>query len=483
MNGGLSQKGLFYQWVSRGRARQVGTLPSMSDESKYGESAPRVRRSTATSAFGASKREGHDASAFYARFRTPDISSDDTLADPGLVDPIRNQIFVGDSRDMSRVPNNSVGLVVTSPPYFAGKAYEEALGEGHIPADYVEYLEMLTEVFAECQRVLEPGGRIVVNVANLGRRPFRSLASDITTILQDELGFLLRGEVVWLKQRGSSGSCAWGSFRSPTNPVLRDTTERLIMASKGRFDRAMVPAKRAKRGLPSVSTSTSDEFIEATIDVWEIQPESATRVNHPAPFPVTLAERCIDLYSFKGDLILDPFMGSGSTAIAASRLSRSFVGFDTDENYVERAMQRVVDDGQPRVNEEQRSIRDVVEEILILNNFHKIVWGQKVLTGFEIAGKATRPDGRTILFDIAGGLTNVRPGLSRGVLLWRAIGRAAVVTEVFPGERLVVFTSALPEKLSGGNALAVVVGPGMPITAVIDVSDFESARHHPVLGD
>jgi len=109
------------------------------------------------------------------------------------------------------------------------------------------------------------------------------------------------------------------------------------------------------------------------------------------------------------------------------------------------------------------------------------VWGQKVLTGFEIAGKAIRPDGRTILFDIAGGLTNVRPGLSRGDLLWRAIGRAAVVTEVFPGERLVVFTSGLPEKLSGGNALSAVVGPGMPITAVIDVSDFESARHHPVL--
>jgi DNA modification methylase len=275
-------------------------------------------------------------------------------------------------------------------------------------------LEMLTEVFAECKRVLEPGGRIVVNVANLGRRPFRSLASDITSILQDELGYLLRGEVVWLKQRGSSGSCAWGSFRSPTNPVLRDTTERLIMASKGRFDRAIVPAKRAKRGLPSVSTSTSDEFIEATIDVWEIQPESATRVNHPAPFPVTLAERCIDLYSFKGDLVLDPFMGSGSTALAAaSRLSRSFVGFDTDENYVDRALQRVAKDGEPRTNVETRSIRDVVEEILTLNHFHKIVWGQKVLTGFEIAGKAIRPDGRSILFDIAGGLTNVRPG-SRG---------------------------------------------------------------------
>lgn len=451
----------------------MGTLPSMSDVPNYGENAPRIRRSTSTSAFGASKREGHDASAFYARFRTPDISADETLADPLTVDPVRNQIFVGDSREMSQIPDNSVGLVVTSPPYFAGKAYEEALGEGHIPADYVEYLEMLTDVFAECRRVLEPGGRIVVNVANLGRRPFRSLASDITTILQDELGLLLRGEVVWLKQRGSSGSCAWGSFRSATNPVLRDTTERLIVASKGRFDRAILPAKRAKRGFPSVSTSTSDEFVEATIDVWEIQPESATRVNHPAPFPVTLAERCIDLYSFKGDLILDPFMGSGSTAVAAARLSRSFVGFDTDENYVARALNRVVNEGQPRTDTENRSIRDVVEDILTSNGFNRIVWGARMLTGFEATGRAIRDDGSTIIFDIAGGRTNVRPGLSRGDLLWRAIGRGAVIAEIEPDTPFVIFTSGLPEKLSGGNALAMVVGPGRPIAAIVTMENRE----------
>lgn len=448
-----------------------------------GDSAPRLRRTTATSTFGASKREGHDATAFYARFGTPKISNDETLASPEDIEPIRNQIFVGDSRDMSRIPDNSVGLVVTSPPYFAGKAYEESLGEGHTPADYFAYLEMLTRVFAECHRVLEPGGRLVVNVANLGRRPFRSLASDVTTILQDELGLLLRGEVVWLKQRGTSGSCAWGSFRSPSNPVLRDSTERLIMACKGRFDRAVVPTKRLKLGLPAESTISSDEFMEATIDVWEIQPESATRAQHPAPFPAVLAERCIELYSFAGDLVLDPFMGSGSTAVAAARLGRSFVGFDTDENYVQRALERVANEGQPRDAWETRSIRDVVEEILRFHRFTTIEWGQRVVTGFEITGRATRADGRSILFDIIGGLTNVRPGLSRGDLLWRAIGRAAVVTEVFPGEHLVVFTSGLPEKLSGGLALSAVVGPGRPIMAVIDVNDRESMANHSVFRD
>jgi site-specific DNA-methyltransferase (adenine-specific) len=247
------------------------------------------------------------------------------------------------------------------------------------------------------------------------------------------------------------------------------------MASKGRFDRAILPAKRAKRGFPSLSTSTSDEFVEATIDVWEIQPESATRVNHPAPFPVALAERCIDLYSFKGDLVLDPFMGSGSTAVAASRLSRSFVGFDTDANYVERAVQRVADEGQPRTDTENRSIRDVVEDVLTSNGFTKIIWGARIVTGFDATGRAFRTDGTSIVFEIVGGLTNVRPGMSRGDYLWRAIGRAAVISEFCQAEKLILFTSALPEKLSGGNALAAVVGEGRPIAGIVLVTDLHDA--------
>ena len=161
---------------------------------------------TSTSAFGAGKRESHDATDFYARFASPEISDDDTLGTPGEVDVIH----LGDARNMTCVPDASVALVVTSPPYFAGKEYETALGEGHVPADYIEYLEMLRDVFRECVRTLEPGGRIAVNVANLGRKPYRNLAADITAILQDDLRLLLRGEVVWQKQRGASGSCAWG---------------------------------------------------------------------------------------------------------------------------------------------------------------------------------------------------------------------------------------------------------------------------------
>jgi site-specific DNA-methyltransferase (adenine-specific) len=125
---------------------------------------------------------------------------------------------------MDKVDDNSVALVVTSPPYFAGKEYEVALGEGGVPAGYAEYLAMLESVFADCVRTLEPGGRIAVNVANLGRKPYRSLSADVIWILQDRLRLLMRGEVIWVKARGATGSCAWGSFRRPSNPVLRDLT-------------------------------------------------------------------------------------------------------------------------------------------------------------------------------------------------------------------------------------------------------------------
>jgi hypothetical protein len=185
----------------------VSVTPAAADEP-----TPRRRRparGTTTSSFGVSRRENHDATGFYARFTAPELSADDVVAAPGVVD----EIYVGDSRHMDRVRPSSVALVVTSPPYFAGKAYEEALGEGHIPADYVEYLAMLEDVFAECARVLEPGGRIAVNVANLGRKPYRSLSADVIGILQDRLGLLLRGEVVWQKARGAGGNCAWGSFK------------------------------------------------------------------------------------------------------------------------------------------------------------------------------------------------------------------------------------------------------------------------------
>ena len=219
----------------------------------------------------------------------------------------------------ARSPDNSVALVVTSPPYFAGKAYETDLEAGHIPSTYLEYLAMLRDVFAECLRVLEPGGRMCVNVANLGRKPYRSLAGDVTTILQDELAMLLRGEVMWVKAKGAAGSCAFGSYMKASNPGAA----RPHRAGRDRVEgpvRPRTPISRPARklGLPHESDISKEEFLASTLDVWEIRPERARRVNHPAPFPVELPERFIHLYTYVGDVVLDPFLGSGSTAVAAA---------------------------------------------------------------------------------------------------------------------------------------------------------------------
>jgi DNA modification methylase len=299
----------------------------------------RQRLATATSDFGSGKRESHDASPFYERFAAPVISKDERVESPIIVD----KLFHGDARTMSdtQVADRSVALMVTSPPYFAGKEYETDMAEGHVPSSYVEYLEMLHDVLAVSLMKLEPGGRMAINVANLGRKPYRSLSADVIAILQDDLGMLLRGEVIWQKAKGAGGSCAWGSFRSPQNPVLRDVTERVIIASKGRFDRAIKRSKREELGLPHQATIETDEFLESTIDIWVIPTESATKIGHPAPFPVALPQRLIELYTYEGDLVLDPFVGSGTTAVAAARTGRHYVGFDTEADYIELAERRL----------------------------------------------------------------------------------------------------------------------------------------------
>ncbi len=298
-----------------------------------------AKQATATSDFGSGRRESHDATDFYARFNPPALSQDQRVEPP----VVKDELFVGDARAMSddQVADRSVALLVTSPPYFAGKEYESEMGSGHVPSSYVEYIEMLRDVLSVCLRKLEPGGRMAINVANLGRKPYRSLSADVMGILQTDLGMLLRGEVIWQKAKGAGGSCAWGSYKSPQNPVLRDVTERVIIASKGRFDRARKPAKREVEGLPHEATIDTDEFLEATIDIWEIQSERATKVGHPAPFPVALPRRLIELYTYKGDLVLDPFIGSGTTAVAAVETGRHYVGFDTEPEYVDLARGRL----------------------------------------------------------------------------------------------------------------------------------------------
>jgi len=440
------------------------------------------RRGTSTSAFGVGKRESHDASGFYARFRAPELSGDDEVHPPFQLD---EPLVKGDARQMEAIPSKSVALVVTSPPYFAGKAYEEELGRKGVPTDYLDYLEMLRDVFAECVRVLEPGGRIAVNVANLGRKPYRSLAGDVTRILQDDLGLLLRGEVVWAKAEGASGSCAWGSFRSAANPVLRDLTERVIIASKGRFDRALTIDQRRQAGLPSRSWISNDEFMEATLDLWRIPPESATRVGHPAPFPLELPLRLIDLYTFQDDLVLDPFLGSGTTAVAAAQRGRRYAGYDTDGAYVEMARHRVADaraeqerpdlgpgrghlevsgsdpaaDFQSRATAEGKGTLALAEAVLERAGFTITARNDKV-AGLGISVGLVAEDARhePWYFDVTGAFTTTRGGLVRNDTLWRCIGRASVLArrDLRP---LVLLTSHLPARRSTGDRALREVGP------------------------
>jgi site-specific DNA-methyltransferase (adenine-specific) len=422
------------------------------------------RQATATSAFGVSRRENHDSAAFYRRFPAPVLSDDDRVEPAGVVD----EIHLGDARAMDRVGSGSVALVVTSPPYFAGKQYEAELGHGGIPASYTDFLAMLEDVFAECVRVLEPGGRIAVNVANLGRKPYRSLSADVIAILQDRLGLLLRGEVVWRKARGAGGNCAWGSFRSPANPVLRDLTERVVVASKGRFDRALTARQRATRGLPHEVTTTADEFMEATLDVWELAPERATQVGHPAPFPVELPQRFIELYTWRGDVVLDPFMGSGSTAVAALRTGRRYLGYDTDPVYVESARARVAAEiGQLAGGPGAAADRDLDSDMVDLGGGDKAVEraasllaragfavdarGRRRPGGLDVPLVATDPGGHEWLVDVVGGFTLARPGLRRNDVLERTLGRAARLSG-FGAERLLVLATDMPRRGSPGAA-------------------------------
>jgi len=421
---------------------------------------------TSTSSFGVGKRESHDSSDFYSRFAPPEVSDDDTIGEPGELDVIH----IGDARDMAAVPDGSVALVVTSPPYFAGKEYETALGEGHVPGDYLDYLAMLRNVLAECVRTLEPGGRLAVNVANLGRRPYRSLAADVTTILQDDLRLLLRGEVIWQKQRGASGSCAWGSYRSPANPVLRDTTERVIIASKGRFDR--VGRGSVARGEPGLATIPGDEFMEATLDVWEIPAESATRVGHPAPFPVALVERCIQLFTYHGDVVLDPFMGSGTSAVAAVNTGRRYVGYDTDPGYVDKARERVASMA-PAPPRDQRTLKEIARTLLDEAGCTDIVESARVAPGVTVGFRATGPDGIERLYELAGVSTPARPGLTRIDAVWRTIAKASVAHEIEPATPFIVLTTGTVR----GGPMAAVVGDGRPVTQVIDVTGDDALEH------
>lgn len=286
----------------------------------------RKRKTTRTSSFGSPGRIGHDSSRFYSSRLYQDIPTDNGVkyeenpVPPECVD----RIFLKSSESMDELPDCSVHLMVTSPPYNVGKEYDENLS-------LEEYLAFLKRVWQEVYRVLVPGGRACVNIANLGRKPYIPLHAFVIRDML-ELGFLMRGEIIWNKAESASPSTAWGSWCSAANPTLRDVHEYILVFSKHSFGR---PSLGKKSGI------SREEFLEYTRSVWTFPAVSAKQIGHPAPFPVELPRRLILLYTFEGELVLDPFMGSGQTAIAALATGRHYVGYEIDREYLRLAGKRI----------------------------------------------------------------------------------------------------------------------------------------------
>lgn len=283
-------------------------------------------KGTETSAFGTNGRINHDSSKFYNSKLYKELG-DKKIIDNNendFPDKLENKFLLGSAENMKELPDNSVHLMITSPPYNVSKEYDDDLS-------LKEYLQLLENSFKETYRALVNGGRACINVANLGRKPYIPLSDYISKIMLD-IGFNMRGEIIWNKAASASPSTAWGSWQSAANPILRDIHEYILIFSKGDYKR--------EKGVKENSI-TKEQFMEWTKSIWTMNAESARRIGHPAPFPEELPFRLIQLYSFKGDIILDPFMGSGTTAVSAIKSDRKFVGYDISQTYVDLAENRI----------------------------------------------------------------------------------------------------------------------------------------------
>jgi site-specific DNA-methyltransferase (adenine-specific) len=223
-------------------------------------------------------------------------------------------LHIGDSRHMDKVASNSVTLVVSSPPYNVNLEYERGQSFG-------DWLSLMSAVLKECDRVMIDGGRACINIADTGRKPCKPMYKYIIDI-SEGLGWWMRGTVVWIKGVARA-STAWGSWKSATNPEFRDNHEFILVFNKGKDS--------IEPGITKVGT---EEFMEITNSEWYFSPESATSVGHPAPFPDELPRRCITLLSNEGDLVLDPFCGSGTTVKVAKILKRRGITYELNKDYI-----------------------------------------------------------------------------------------------------------------------------------------------------
>jgi site-specific DNA-methyltransferase (adenine-specific) len=284
-------------------------------------------RKTQTTSFGSVVRESHSSKKFYSSklFKDFEVPKSIDFKENAIDGADLNRIYCKSSENMDEIPDDSIHLMITSPPYNVGKEYDDDLSLD-------EYLELLTSVFRQCYKKLVTGGRACINIANIGRKPYIPLHAMIIEIMLD-LGFLMRGEIIWDKSASGGGSCAWGSWMSASNPVLRDYHEYILVFSKGSYSKNKKQAKK--------DTIERDDFISWTKSIWTFPAVNAKKIGHPAPFPLELPHRLINLYSYEGDVVLDPFCGSGTTCIAAVQNNRSYIAYDIKREYVELAEKRI----------------------------------------------------------------------------------------------------------------------------------------------
>lgn len=241
-----------------------------------------------------------------------------------------NKIIVGDGFEvLTRLPSESVDIVITSPPYNFGHSYNNDQTNDTMKWD--EYFKRLTNIWIECYRILKPGGRIIVNV-----QPLFSDYIPTHHIISNQLqniGFLWKAEILWEKNNYNAKYTAWGSWKSPSMPYLKYTWEFIEV-----FDKKT----HKKIGDKNNIDITEDEFKEWVYAKWTFPPESKMRdFGHPAMFPEELPKRALKLFSYKGDIVLDPFNGAGTTSLVAWKLKRRFIGIDISDKYCKTALKRI----------------------------------------------------------------------------------------------------------------------------------------------
>ena len=247
-----------------------------------------MSRKTETKSFGSVVRQSHNSKKFYSSklFEEFELPKNVEYLENRIPEGGLNKFYCKSSEVMDEIPDSSIHLMVTSPPYNVGKEYDSDL-------TLDEYLSLLTAVFGEVYKKLVTGGRACINVANIGRKPYIPLHAMVIEIMLDLI-------LVFSKD----------SYSKDKNQIKKDTIER-------------------------------DDFIEWTRSVWTFPAVNAKRIGHPAPFPVELPHRLINLYSYEGDVVLDPFCGSGTTAVAARKNNRNYICYDIKQEYIDLAKSRI----------------------------------------------------------------------------------------------------------------------------------------------